>query len=107
MQHAILYKQHAPHATLYKQPLNRFLAEPLARHRMEASFEAAQLPAALGGAGSSGAAAGLPQARGDSDAVHAASTAHDETLRHSNTMARMRSDSSQNAALALLELQRR
>ena len=74
---------------------------------MEPSFEAAQLPAALGGAGSSGAAARLPQARGDSDAVHAASTAHDETLRFSDTVAGVRLDPADDAALALLELQRR
>ena len=74
---------------------------------MERSFEAAQLPAALGGAGSSGAAARLPQARGDSDAVHAASTAHDETTCFTNSVTGVRLDPADDAALAVLEVQRR
>ena len=94
---------------LYKsntvEPL--ILAEPFARHRMEPSFEAAQLPARLLRAVGAAAEARQPKSGGDGGAVDPAGTAHDETLRFSDTVAGVRLDSADHAALARLVLQRR
>ena len=95
---------------LYKsntvEPL--ILAEPFARHRMEPSLEAAQLPAALGGAGCCGAAARLAQAAGDYAAVDAARSAdHKAASCFTYTMTGMWLDTTYDAASTLLELQRR
>ena len=74
---------------------------------MEPSLEAAQLPARLLRAVGAAAEARQPKSGGDGGAVDPAGTAHDETLRFSDTVAGVRLDPADHAALALLELQRR
>ena len=73
---------HTPHCTTTVEPLD----QALACQRVETPLESAELAAALGGAVRASSFARLPQARGDGDAVHAASTAHDETTCFTNSV---------------------